>query len=273
MIMHEHVRFPNECWAKPKKMPVKTLITVMSVVKANWSRFVAKRKEKKRKESSWWENQEQFRTDGHCRAPDVVHCPKLWRLASSSFSFLTTYVAISWTECQIEQFIHFPAIGRRGNLEHMRHQIIISMQTTNRKLKSTTRPWNRSVSVRTLTVASAFCRHRPTCSTASPLSWRIAPRMVGRRGESSSITWETQVGHESNIVEFGFCQGWTPLCDWLREAQVDHEVGWPSACTTLKARSKVAPAEVPPCDARSNKTHHEPPCDLKGCWIWTIDGF
>ena len=48
----------------------------------------------------------------------------------------------------------------------------------------------------------------------------------------------TQVGHESKIAEVGFCKGW---CDWLREAQVDHEVDWPSACTTLKALSKVAP--------------------------------
>ena len=34
-----------------------------------------------------------------------------------------------------------------------------------------------------------------------------------------------------------FCGGWTPFCvwlDWLREAQVDHEVDWPSACTALK---------------------------------------
>jgi len=54
----------------------------------------------------------------------------------------------------------------------------------------------------------------------------------------------TQVGHENKIAEFGFCEGWTPICDWLREAQVDHEVDWPSACTTLKALSKVAPAGV-----------------------------
>ena len=54
----------------------------------------------------------------------------------------------------------------------------------------------------------------------------------------------TQVGHESKIAEVGFCEGWTPLCDWLREAQVDHEVDWPSVCTTLKALSKVDPAEV-----------------------------
>ena len=54
----------------------------------------------------------------------------------------------------------------------------------------------------------------------------------------------TQVGHENKIAEFGFCEGWTPLCGWLREAQVDHEVDSPSACTTLKALSKVAPAEV-----------------------------
>ena len=45
---------------------------------------------------------------------------------------------------------------------------------------------------------------------------------------------ETQVGHESKIAEVGFCEGWTSLCDWLLEAQVDHEVDWPSACTTLK---------------------------------------
>ena len=39
------------------------------------------------------------------------------------------------------------------------------------------------------------------------------------------------------------CEGWTPLCNWLREAQVDHEVDWPSAFTSLKALRKVAPPE------------------------------
>ena len=31
---------------------------------------------------------------------------------------------------------------------------------------------------------------------------------------------ETQVGHESKIAEVDNCVRWTPLCDWLREAQV-----------------------------------------------------
>ena len=78
----------------------------------------------------------------------------------------------------------------------------------------------------------------------------ILPRSLG------NSSWSCK-----QIAEVGFCEGLTPLCDWLREAHVDHEVDWPSACTTLKALSKVAPAEV----QRSNKTLHEPPCDPKGC--------
>ena len=34
------------------------------------------------------------------------------------------------------------------------------------------------------------------------------------------------------------------MCDWLREDEVDHWVDGPSACTTLKALSKVAPVRV-----------------------------
>ena len=48
----------------------------------------------------------------------------------------------------------------------------------------------------------------------------------------------TQVFHECKITEVGLCEGWTLLCEWLREAQVDHEVDWPSACTPLKAPGK-----------------------------------
>ena len=80
--------------------------------------------------------------------------------------------------------------------------------------------------------------------------------------------WRVFLGHlGTQFVQF-FCGRRTPLCVWLREAQVDHVVDWPSACTTLKALCKVAPAEVcglPPCDARIIETHHEPPCDPKGC--------
>ena len=83
---------------------------------------------------------------------------------------------------------------------------------------------NRSVSLRT---SSAFCRHRPTCSTASPLWWRFAPCV-----------------------------------------QVDHEVDWPSVCTNAEGSQQSGSSGSPwtsPCEARSNKTHHESPCDVKGC--------
>ena len=57
----------------------------------------------------------------------------------------------------------------------------------------------------------------------------ILPRSLG----NSSWSW---VQNRGVIV--------TPPCDWLREVQDDHEADWPSAYTTLKALSKVAPAEL-----------------------------
>ena len=71
------------------------------------------------------------------------------------------------------------------------------------------------------------------CTKSGWAMWRFFPDHSG-----------TQVGHESKIAKVGFCEGWAPLCDWLRESQVDQEVDWPSACTTLKALNKVSLADV-----------------------------
>ena len=43
----------------------------------------------------------------------------------------------------------------------------------------------------------------------------------------------------TKILEFGFCEGWTSVCVWMREAQFDLGFDWLPACTTLTAPALV----------------------------------
>ena len=43
----------------------------------------------------------------------------------------------------------------------------------------------------------------------------------------------------TKILEFGFCEGWTSVCVWMREAQFDLGLDWLPACTTLTAPALV----------------------------------